>query len=172
MLHTLQQMLAPAAMSRATLLLNHVLGSESVALQRLKPHAGKLLRIETTSWPSLLPPPPPLAWRITPAGLLEWAGEAAGEAPALRLEMAADNPALLAARLLGGQRPQLDVSGDAQFAGDVSWLIENLRWDLGADLERVFPPAVAGALQKAGSAVGGALKLALQGLASWRQGRP
>ena len=171
MLHTLRDMLAPAAMARVTLLLNHVLGSEAVATERLRPHSGKLLRIEAVAWPALLPALPPLAWRITPAGLLDWAQADAAEAPALRLSVNADNPALLAARLLGGERPTVDVSGDAQFAGDVSWLMENLRWDIGADLDRLFPPPVAGALQQSGRAVAAALKAAVQNLAAWRQRR-
>ena len=74
MLHALQQMLAPAVMERLTLIANHVLSSESGATARLLPHAGKSVALELPGWPSLLPPVPPLAWRITPAGLLGWCG--------------------------------------------------------------------------------------------------
>jgi ubiquinone biosynthesis protein UbiJ len=81
MLHTLQQMFAPAVLERLTLLLNHVLGGETVATQRLLPHAGKVVQLELTAWPSLLPPPPLLAWRVTPAGLLEWCGPDPRAAP-------------------------------------------------------------------------------------------
>lgn len=169
MLHTLQQMFAPAALERLTLLINHVLGGEPVATQRLLPHAGKVLQLEVTAWPSLLPPPPSLTWRITPAGLLEWCGLDPQPGAELKLGLAADNPALLAARLLAGERPPVEVAGDAQLAADVNWLMQNLRWDLAADLERVFPPAVALGLQQAGSALASGLKAAVQGIESVRQ---
>ena len=175
MLHNLHQMLAPAVMERATLALNHVLHSESVAAQRLQPHAGKLVVVEATGWPSLLPPLPPLAWRITPAGLLEWCGPEAPGTGDLRLSVDAGQPARLLAELAGGRRPPVDVSGDAQFAGDVDWLLQNLRWDIGADLERVLPPPLALALQRAGSALAAGLRAAQQALAALRDrraGRP
>jgi len=169
MLHTLHQMLAPAAMERLTLLVNHVLASETVATARLMPHAGKTVQIDAGGWPSLLPPLPPLAWQVTRAGLLEWQGMDRTGAPELRLSVAADNPALLAARVLAGELPPVDISGDAQLAGDVNWLLQNLRWDLAADLERVFPPAVAQGLQRAGSALARGLRTAVQGLDTLRQ---
>lgn len=168
MLHTLHQMLAPAVMERLTLLLNHVLGGEAVATQRLLPHAGKVIRIEVLDWPSLLPPPPSLAWRITPAGLLEWSGADLPAASDLRLRLAADNPALLAARLAAGERPPVDIAGDAALAGDVNWLMQNLRWDLAADLERLLPPPVAAALVRAGSALSQGLLAAVQGAGALR----
>lgn len=175
MLHTLHEMLAPAVMERLTLLLNHVIGAETVALQRLQPHAGKAVQVQATGWPALLPPLPLLAWRITPAGLLEWCGPQPSDNPELRLSLAADNPALVAARLLGGELPPVDVAGDAQLAGDVNWLMQNLRWDIGADLERVFPLPVAAGLQQAGTALAQGLRRAVQGLDAVRQrwpGRP
>ena len=168
MLHTLQQMLAPAVMERLTLLLNHVLGGEAVATQRLLPHAGKVVQIEAMGWPALLPPPPSLAWRITPAGLLEWCGAEPPPASELRLRLAADNPAWLAARLLAGELPPVDVAGDAALAGDVNWLMQNLRWDLAADLDRILPPPLAAALVRAGSALSRGLLAAMQGAGALR----
>jgi ubiquinone biosynthesis accessory factor UbiJ len=172
MLHTLQQLLAPAVMERVTLLVNHVLGGETVATQRLIPHSGKVVQIDVTGWPRLLPPLPGLAWRVTPAGLLEWCGAAPPPAAELRLSVVADNPALLAARLVGGEMPAVDVLGDAQLAADVNWLMQNLRWDLGADLERVFPPAVAQGLQRAGAGLVQGVRAAVQGLGALRQRWP
>ena len=61
MLHTLSNLLAPAVAERLTLVFNHVLGSESVAMERLRPHAGRRLELQLAGWPSLLPAPPPLA---------------------------------------------------------------------------------------------------------------
>jgi ubiquinone biosynthesis protein UbiJ len=42
----LHEMLAPAAIERLTLLINHVLGREPVAMERLKPHAGRVLLLQ------------------------------------------------------------------------------------------------------------------------------
>ena len=172
MLHTLHQLLAPAVMERVTLLINHVLGGESVATQRLLPHAGKTVQLDVTGWPALLPPLPALAWRVTPAGLLEWCGSPLPDSADLRLSVVADNPALLAARLATGDRPAVDVGGDSQLAADVNWLMQNLRWDLGADLERLFPPAVAAGLQRSGAALAQGVRTALQGLGALRQRWP
>lgn len=175
MLHTLQQMLTPAVMQRVTLLLNHVLAAEPAAVQRLLPHRGKAVRLEVTAWPSLLPPPPMLLWRITPAGLLEWESPDSVAGAELSLRVEAPNPALLASRLLAGERPPVDVSGDAALAGDVDWLIQNLRWDLAGDLERVFPAPVAAGLVRAGTMLSQGLRAAVQGLGGLRDrwpGRP
>ncbi|MCC7099130.1 MAG: hypothetical protein IT500_06035 [Rubrivivax sp.] len=168
MLHNLHRMLAPAVMERLTLLLNHVLGSEAVATERLLPHAGKTLQIEAAGWPALLPPLPRLAWQVTPAGLLEWGGEQGTADPELRLRVLADNPALLAARLAGGEMPAVEIAGDAAFAADANWLMQNLRWDLAADLERVLPAPLAAALVAAGAGFKRALGAAVQGLATLR----
>lgn len=168
MLHTLQQLAAPAAMERLTLLLNHVLGSEAVATQRLLPHVGKTVRVEILQWPALLPPPPPLAWRVTPAGLLEGCDPGGPAEVDLRLGVVADNPALLAVRMAIGQRPPVEVAGDAQLAADVNWLLQNLRWDLGGDLERLFPAPLAAGLVHAGTALAQGLGVAAQQLESLR----
>ena len=87
----------------------------------------------------------------------------------LRLRLDASNPALLLSRAAAGERPAVEIVGDAQLAADVSWLMQNLRWDLGADLERMFGPAVAGPLQRFGSAVAAALHTALQQAGEWRE---
>lgn len=164
-------MLAPALAERLTLLLNHVLASEAVATERLLPHRGATLQLVLERWPSLLPPPPVLSWRITPAGLLQWNG-AEGLAPAadgaasLVVTLDAPNPALLLAKALGGEPPAVRIDGDAALAGDVNWLLQNLRWDVAADLERLFGPQVAGVLHPLGRTLGQGLRTALQGLSS------
>jgi ubiquinone biosynthesis protein UbiJ len=170
MLNTLQSLLAPAAMGRATLVVNHVLASEPAATERLRAHAGRRIELLPRSWPGLLPPPPPMTFAVTPAGLLEWVGSAAdaGAAADLSLRFDASNPARLLAGVLAGDTPEVDVDGDAQLAGDVNWLMQNLRWDVEADLERVLGPVVARQLYKLGSALTRALRRALQGAASLR----
>lgn len=146
-------MFAPAVMERLTLLLNHVLGREPAAVERLRPHAGRVLRLQAEGWPGLLPPPPPMAWRVTPAGLLEWCGLEAPEGADLSVRLDATNPAALAMAALAGQPPAVQVEGDAQFAADVSWLASNLRWDVADDLERLVGPALAQGLQQWGGVV-------------------
>lgn len=146
MLQTLHEMLAPAAMERLTLLINHVLRREPAAVERLLPHAGRSLRVEPEGWPAWLPPLPALAFRVTPAGLLEWCGAESETAPDLRLRLPDADPARLALQALSGRPPEVQVEGDARFAADASWLVENLRWDIADDVERLLGPAAAQAL--------------------------
>jgi ubiquinone biosynthesis accessory factor UbiJ len=157
MLHSLHGLfetaLAPALAERLTLVLNHVLAAESVATERLSPHAGRMFKVQLQGWPSLLPPLPQLAWRISAAGLLEWAPSAEGSTPELVVTVDASNPALLVARALGGVSPAVQIEGDAQLAADVNWLLNNVRWDVAADLERVFGPLVAQQVHQMGRAV-------------------
>jgi len=166
MIHTLQSLLAPALMDRLVLVVNHVLGTEPAAQQRLRPHAASLIRLQLQGWPSLLPPPPTLVWRITPAGLLEWCGAAEPFAQAdLRITVNAANPMALMARAASGQMPAVDIEGNAQLAADINWLLQNVRWDVAADLERLFGPAVAHSLHRLGSALAKGLRSATQGAA-------
>ena len=130
-------MVQGAVMERATLLVNHVLSSEPAAMDRLRPHTGKTVQVEFSGWPVLLPRLPVLAFRITPAGLVEWLGEEPLESPALHLDVDASNPALALVQAFGGSRPQVRVTGSADFAADVDWLIDNLRWDVQDDLARL-----------------------------------
>jgi ubiquinone biosynthesis accessory factor UbiJ len=162
MLHSLQAWLLPATAERLTLALNHVLSSETVATERLRPHAGRSIVLSFAGWPPLLPAPPALAWRVTPAGLLEWCGSDAVATPDLSLQLDASNPALLIARAVGGTAPQVQIDGDAQLAGDVNWLLHNLRWDAAADLERLFGPVVAQQMVQVGSAVGRGIRAAVK----------
>jgi ubiquinone biosynthesis accessory factor UbiJ len=181
MLQFAMAFLAPAALERLTLALNHVLGSEPAAQGRLRPHVGRVIALQLTQWPAWLPAPPRLVWRVTPAGLLEWCGpptDGAGSAPNPELarhpELAADlsvhlmasNPAALLAGLMMGQQPQVQIEGDAQLAADVNWLLHNLRWDMAADLERLFGPVVAQQLHQVGSAVAAAMQ------AAWKVAAP
>ena len=160
MLHSLTAALNLAVMERATLWLNHVLASEPVATQRLRPHAGRTIRLRLVGWPALLPPPPPAAFRVTPAGLFEWCGEEAAEAVNAELTVSVDasNPALSLAQALTGERPKVDVSGDAAFAADLNWLADNLRWDYEDDLARVVGPAPARELARLASGAANGLR--------------
>ncbi|HKX42872.1 MAG TPA: hypothetical protein VJO99_17075, partial [Burkholderiaceae bacterium] len=162
MLHSLTATLNHAVMERATLWLNHVLGSEPVATQRLAPHAGRRIRVRFDGWPSLLPALPSTVFQITPAGLLEWCGDEA-QAPAeptadLTVAVDASNPALAFAQALSGERPKVEVSGDAAFASDLNWLVDNLRWDYEDDLARVIGPAPARELARLASGAAAGLR--------------
>jgi ubiquinone biosynthesis protein UbiJ len=140
----------------------HVLSSEPVAMQRLAPHQGRLIALQWLNWPSWLPAAPVLQFRVTPPGLLEWCGLEAKTAPALAVQVDASNPVLLFARALAGEPPPLTISGDAALATDVQWLVENLRWDVEADLERLFGPMVARQLGRVGSALAAGLRALAQ----------
>lgn len=180
MLDTFANLLAPPVLERLTLLMNHVLRSEPAASARLAAHSGRTLSLHLSDWPPLLPSPPALAWRVTPAGLLEWCGvpgggagaagtpaataaaaEASPAEPDLRIGVDASNPALLLARVVTGERPSVQVEGDAAFAADIGWLIANLRWDIAGDLERLFGPLAAHQLQQLGRWLGRGLRGAL-----------
>jgi ubiquinone biosynthesis protein UbiJ len=141
MLEHLQSLITPALMQRLTLLLNHVIASEPVATQRLRPHAGRHVQLQVLDWPPALPAWPSTVFAITPAGLLEWVDSSAlslAPAPDLLLSVRAANPAQILWSALQGQRPQVDVSGDANLAADISWLMDNLRWDVQDDLSRLM----------------------------------
>ncbi|MDE2081929.1 MAG: hypothetical protein KGI90_11290 [Burkholderiales bacterium] len=163
MLHSLQALLEPALAERLTLVLNHVLAAEPVAAERLRAHAGRGVGLSLQGWPALLPPPPRLAWRVTPAGLLEWCGRDETAPRDLAVTLDAANPAALLARMLAGETPAVQIEGDAQLAGDVNWLLQNLRWDVAADLERVFGPTAADLLRRVGGAVAAGVRAAVQG---------
>ena len=170
MLDALSNLLAPAVLERLTLVLNHVLRSEPVATARLAGHAGRSVRMTLHGWPALLPPVPALVWRVTPAGMLEWIGAAAGGDQGtadLRISVDAHNPAALLARALAGERPSVQIEGNAALAADIGWLLANLRWDVAADLERFFGPVVAEQMHQMGRALARGLRAALDASGPW-----
>ena len=148
-----------------------MLASEPVATERLCAHSGRSLQLQLDSWPALLPALPELLFRVTPAGLLEWCG---GEscpdpdpAPDLRLRLDASNPALAMAQWAAGQRPRVDVQGDARFATDLSWLMDNLRWDVQDDLARLVGQAPAFEIARLAKLLAGGLGEALRAASGW-----
>jgi ubiquinone biosynthesis protein UbiJ len=158
MLDAMKALAERSVMERLVLLVNHVIGAESAALERLRPHSGRAMQIELTGWPALLPALGPFAFRVTPAGLLEWLDGAPLPVPDLRVTVDARNPALAFTRLVAGDRPAITVSGDAAFASDLDWLIDNLRWDVQDDLARIVGDAPARQLGKIGGWLAGALR--------------
>jgi len=154
-------------MERCTLLANHVIASEPVAAQRLAPHAGRCIQWGLRGWPSVLPPLPDLAFVVTPAGLLEWCGPEGGRQADLLVSVDMSNPARVLAKGLTGERPQVDVSGDAGLAADVSWLIDNLRWDVQDDLARIVGQPAANELARVGTVLAAGLRTAAQTVAGF-----
>jgi ubiquinone biosynthesis protein UbiJ len=159
----LQRLLAPAVVERLVLVVNHVLSAEPVAMARLAPHRDRVIALELQHWPALLPAPPQLQFRVTPPGLLEWCGPDGDAAPDLSVRLDASNPALLFARTLAGEPPPLSIEGHAALASDIQWLIDNLRWDVEADLETWFGPVVARQLARIGSALAAGLRSLARG---------
>ncbi len=132
---------------RLVLLANHVLSAEPVAMQKLQAHTGKRLELRfqppaETLLNRWLPKPDPVLLTVTPAGLLELASESSDVALTVILGV----PTLGEAwqMLRQRQRPPLQVEGDAHLAEAVSWVAQNVRWDIAHDLNQwVGVPATA-----------------------------
>ena len=133
---------------RVVLLLNHVLMQESEAQARLARQAGRVAEVR---------------WRIftmrlaaTPAGLLDLAPSEA--VPDLTLTLTEDSPWQLAQTALRGDNPPVRIAGDVQFAAEINWLVEHVRWDLEEDLSRVVGDAPAHAMGTAARRIVQALR--------------
>jgi len=176
-------LLTPALQDRAILLLNHVISRESHAMARLTPFAGRVVVVHLQAWPAVLPALPDLVLAITPAGLLEripgtdepdvefrTAGAMGEGGEALRIDLDASNPALLALGALTGDKPRVTVQGDAALAGEINWLMENLRWDIEDDLAALLGPAPAHQLARWAKAAAGAMAALACGAASFAPG--
>jgi len=171
------------ALPRLTLLLNHIVSSEPVATAKLQPYAGRTIDVRWDS--SFKPPLPaflarvlpvgdgqPSPWRfmITPAGLFE--SVEASKSPentdttvtspnGLTITVRLADPLTMARQALRGERPEVNIEGDAALAEVASWMMKNLRWDVQDDLARWMGTAPAEMLR----AVGESIK---QNLQRWR----
>jgi len=105
---------------------NHVLRSAPLALERLRPHAGRTV-----------------AFRI---GLVEMAltvqstGEVAAAVPGASEDLRVRIPLFLVPRLAAGEEAafrEIEMQGDMELAQDISFLARNLRWDVEEDLSHV-----------------------------------
>lgn len=133
---------------RLVLLLNHILMQEPQAMERLRRQSGRIVEGH---------------WRVfsvrlvaTPAGLLDLASPAA--APDLTLTIAEDSPWSLARAALNGEKPAVRIAGDVQFAAEVNWLVDHVRWDLEEDLARLLGDAPAHAIGQAARGMADALR--------------
>lgn len=141
MLPSWSSLAVPAVQDRLVLLINHVVSREPVASERLTKLSGRAVVLHLAGWPPLLPPAPDLVLGVTPAGLFERLEAAPGDA--LRIEIDASNPMQFALAAMGAERPRVTVQGDAAVAGELNWLIENLRWDVEDDLAGIVGPLAA-----------------------------
>ena len=130
----------PFLEERLTLIANHLLASEPVATERMRRHAGRTVCVQINAQ---LPfkgqaVVPNLRWQVTAAGLLEHSGIDELDGGGLTIDVDLLEPGSVLKRLLSGQRPSMTIQGDAGFATDMAWLIDNLRWDAEDDLARVI----------------------------------
>lgn len=171
------QSLEATVMPRLALLLNHVLSAEPMAAQRLRPHAAKCIRLQLRDVPALASwLPSRCTMAVTAAGLLEWLPDAPDHAD-LVATLDASNPAQTLGSVLSGQRPRVEVAGDAALAADVSWLVDHLRWDVQDDLARLLGDGPAAQLVRVASSATTGLREALRNLAQsaadrWRPSAP
>ena len=142
------QWLVSEVQHRVVLFLNHVLMQESVAMERLVRQSGRVVQVQ---WRSIV-----LALKITPAGLLDLAE--AGETPDLRVQVVDESPFALARDVLQGDKPSICIDGDVQFAAEIQWLVDHVRWDVEEDLARIVGDTPAHWLANAGQRIAGALR--------------
>ena len=139
--------LVDEAQQRLVLFLNHVLMQEPEAQARLARQKGRVVRLQWRDFSMQL--------AATPAGLWELAPAAT---PDLLLTVTDTSPLDLAKNALKGDKPGVRIEGDVQFAGEVNWLIEHVRWDAEEDLSRFIGDAPAHTLGKIGRSVAEAMR--------------
>lgn len=122
------QWLVQEAQQRLVLLINHVLMQERAATERLVPRSGRVVRVQ---WRQFF-----VALQVTPAGLFDLAAPSA--TPDLHFEVTEASPLGLAQSALRGERPPVRIDGAVDFASDLQWLADNLRWDIEDDMARVI----------------------------------
>ena len=142
------QWLVSEVQHRVVLFLNHVLMQESAAMERLVHQSGRVVQVQ---WRSIV-----LALKITPAGLLDLAGTQ--ETPDLRVQVVDDSPLALARGVIQGEKPAIRIDGDVQFAAEIQWLVDHVRWDVEEDLARLVGDTPAHWLAQLGQRVAAALR--------------
>jgi len=120
--------------------LNHVLTQQVWARDRLRTHAGRIVRIVLEGPLG----PLPIQSRITEAGSLEAVQDQA-ESPAvtLTLRVSANSLGALLSQGVEGLTGHLRIDGDVMVADAVADVARHLRWDVEEDLSRVVGDAAA-----------------------------
>ena len=129
------------------LVINHVLQQEPEAQARLARHKGEVVEAR---WRQFV-----LRLAATPAGLFDLA-DAAARAD-LTLTVTEASPLALTQAALRGDKPQVRIAGDVQFAAEINWLVDHVRWDVEEDLARLFGDGPAHALAQGARAMASAL---------------
>ena len=142
------QWLVSEVQHRVVLFLNHVLMQESVAMERLTRQSGRVVQVQ---WRRIQ-----MALKITPAGLLDLAEPQ--ETPDLRVQVVDESPLALARDVLQGDKPSIRIDGDVQFAAEIQWLVDHVRWDVEEDLARIVGDTPAHWLAQAGQRIAAALR--------------
>ncbi len=105
---------------------NHVLRSRPLALERLRPHAGRTVAFRVG----------PLALALT----VQTTGEVAAAVPGAAEDLRVRISPFLVPRLAAGEEAafrEIEMQGDAELAQEVSFLARNLSWDFEEDLSKV-----------------------------------
>ncbi len=149
-----------------TAMLNHLLRATPVAMERLRPFAGRTAEFRVG--------PFTFAWTVQTTGEVTAAG--ADIARDLEVQL---SPFVLPRLARGDDSAMREVSikGDAQVAQEVSSLAKNLKWDAEEDLSRVVGDAAAHravntAATTARWAGDAALRLAQGAAEYWTEERP
>jgi ubiquinone biosynthesis accessory factor UbiJ len=133
---------------RLVLFLNHVLMQEKEAQDRLARKKGSVVHVRWGLFGMDL--------LVTPAGLLDRALPSAK--PDLTVSVATESPLTIAQAVMSGRPPPVKIEGDVQFAAELGWLAENLRWDIEEDLSRIVGDIPAHAVADAGRRILSGLK--------------
>ena len=105
---------------------NHVLRGSPLAMDRLRPYAGRTVAFHVG----------PLALALT----IQSTGEVAAAVPGAARDLAVRIPPFLLPRLAAREEAafrELEMEGDAGLGQEVSFLLRNLSWDVEEDLSRV-----------------------------------
>lgn len=125
--------------------LNHLLAANDAARASLRPHAGRLIRLESRDsaqsapWFSML-------LCVSAEGLLEPASAptaAASPAVTMTLRPSLDAGFAMLSKGPAGLQPHLRVEGDVLLAAALGELSRTLRWDVEEDLSRLTGDVIA-----------------------------
>ena len=121
---------------------NHVLRSAPLAMERLRPHAGRTVEIRVG----------PMTFALT----IQTTGEVLGAVPGAPRDLTVRISPFLLPRLAAGEEAafrDLEMLGDMELAQEISYLARNLTWDVEEDLSRVVGDIAAHRIVGAGRAV-------------------
>jgi len=118
---------APVAMKAAVAAVNHLLDQAAWARARLQPFSGLCAKISF--------PPFSMVFDVTPEGLL--IASTSDVEPAVLIDLPASTPFLALqghAAIMRAAR----ISGSAEFAQTLGYVLQHLRWDVEEDLSHVL----------------------------------